>query len=231
MDDGLRRRIARGDHRPGPGPGRLHPGRHRARRRLRRRPFDWLTPYSLLTAAGLVCGYALLGATWLIWRTADELHGRARAWARRSAVITAALLAVVSVATLFLHPRIAVRWGVDLAAGGDGLDLDRLALLSPIPLLGAGGLAMVLLGLRRRSHGWPFIGALIVFLSGYLGLAVGFFPYVVPYALSYEAAANADNALALLLVGAGVLLPAIIGYSTWVYWIFRGKVTADAGYH
>jgi cytochrome d ubiquinol oxidase subunit II len=188
--------------------------------------FDWLTPYALLTAAGLVCGYALLGATWLIWRTADELHGRARVWARWSAAATAAMLALVSLATVFLHPRIAARWGLD-----NGVDLERLALLSPVPLLGVGGLAIILLGLRRKSHGWPFIGALIVFLSGYLGLAVGFFPYVAPYSLTFRQAANADNALGLLLVGAAVLLPAIIAYSAWVYWIFRGKVTADAGYH
>lgn len=193
-------------------------------------PFDWLTPYTLLTAAGLVAGYALLGATWLMWRTADDLHGRARTWARVSALATGVLLALVSVATLFLHPRIGARWGLELGADSH-IDLERLALLSPIPLLGAGGLSIVMLGLRRGSHGWPFIGALIVFLSGYLGLAVGFFPYIAPYDMTFRQAANADNALALLLGGAAILLPAIIGYSAWVYWVFRGKVTADAGYH
>ena len=88
-----------------------------------------------------------------------------------------------------------------------------------------------LAGLRRKSHGWPFVGAALVFLSGYLGLAVGFFPYVVPYALTYRQAANADNALALMLVGVAILLPVILGYTVWVYWLFRGKVAADAGYH
>ncbi|MGZ8370236.1 MAG: cytochrome d ubiquinol oxidase subunit II, partial [Caulobacteraceae bacterium] len=87
------------------------------------------------------------------------------------------------------------------------------------------------LGLRRGSHGWPYLGAAMVFLSGYLGLAVGFFPYVAPYAPTYEQAANADNALGLMLVGIAILLPVILGYTAWVYWIFRGKVAADAGYH
>ena len=104
-------------------------------------------------------------------------------------------------------------------------------MLSPIPLLGVAGLGLVALGLRRDAHGWPFAGAILVFLSGYIGLAIGFFPNIVPYSMDFRQAANADNALSLMLIGVAILLPAIIGYSIWVYWIFRGKVGADAGYH
>ncbi|HEX4711518.1 cytochrome d ubiquinol oxidase subunit II [Phenylobacterium sp.] len=189
--------------------------------------FDWLTLYSLLVALGLVAGYALLGACWLIWRTEDELHGRARRWAWIALLAVAALLAIVSVATLFVHPRVALRWGY--AAGQ--FHPAQLARLSPIPLLGAAGFVMTALGLRRRSHGWPFAGALLMFLSGYLGLAAGFFPYIVPYHMTFRQAANADNALALLLALGGILLPIVIGYGLWSYWIFRGKVGADADYH
>jgi cytochrome d ubiquinol oxidase subunit II len=188
---------------------------------------DWLSPYSLLVAAGLVAGYALLGAGWLVWRTEGELHGRARRWAWIALGAVAVLLAAVSFATLLVHPEVAAHWGWV----GDGFDVARLAPMSPIPLLAGVGLAVAAAGLARRSHGWPFAGALMVFLSGYLGLAAGFFPYIVPYALTFRQAANADNALALLLVGGGLLLPAIVGYSAWVYWVFRGKVGADAGYH
>jgi len=188
---------------------------------------DWLSPYSLLVAAGLVAGYALLGAGWLVWRTEGELQGRARRWAWIALGAVAVLLAAVSFATLLVHPEVAAHWGWV----GDGFDIARLAPMSPIPLLAGVGLAVAAAGLARRSHGWPFAGALMVFLSGYLGLAAGFFPYIVPYALTFRQAANADNALALLLVGGGVLLPAIVGYSAWVYWVFRGKVGADAGYH
>jgi len=189
-------------------------------------PFDWLTPYSLLTAAGLVAGYALLGASWLVWRTEDELHGRARRWAGMAGAAAALLLAAVSLATLLVHPQVAARWGL---AGG-ALDLGKLAPLLPVPALGAAGLAVLVWGLLRRSHGLPFAGALLVFLSGYLGLGLSFFPNVVPYAMTFRQAANADNALLLLLIGGGVLLPAIVAYSLWVYWIFRGKV-GDAAYH
>ncbi|WP_334161768.1 cytochrome d ubiquinol oxidase subunit II [Phenylobacterium sp.] len=189
--------------------------------------FDWLTPYTVLVAVGLVAGYALLGATWLIWKTEDELHGRARLWTWAAGATTAAMLAAVSVATLFVHPRIALRWGFD----GGALDIGRLLPLSAIPLLGAVGLAVLAVGLVRRSHGWPFLGAFVVFLSGYLGLAVSFFPNIVPYDMSFREAASADNALGFMLVGVLILLPAILGYTAWVYWVFRGKVSADVGYH
>jgi cytochrome d ubiquinol oxidase subunit II len=189
-------------------------------------PFDWLSPYSLVVAAGLVAGYALLGAGWLILKTDGRLHDDARRWAVIAATAAAALLAAVSLATLWLHPQIARRWGVD--AGG--VDWGRLGELSPVPLLGLAGFAVVAWGLKRRSHGMPYVGAAMVFLSGYIGLAVGFFPYVAPYALTYRQAASTDSALGLMLGGVAILLPAILGYTVWVYWLFRGKV-ADGGYH
>ena len=190
-------------------------------------PFDWLTPYSLLVAAGLVAGYVLLGACWLVWRTEGELQARARRWAWIAVAAVAVLLVLVSLATLFVHPRIAIRWGWD----GHAFDPATFVTLSPIPALGALGIAAIAVGLKRASHVWPFVGALVVFLSGYLGLAAGFSPNIVPYGLSYRDAASPDNALALMLGGVAILLPAIVGYTVWVYWLFRGKVGEDAGYH
>ena len=195
-------------------------------------PLDWLTPYSLLVAAGLLVGYVLLGATWLVWRTEGELQTKAHRWAALAAASTAFLLAAASIATLFVHSRIAERWGFSyLGSGGLSLQVERLVPLMPIPLLGLGGLALIATGLRRRRDGRPFLGAFVVFLSGYLGLAGGFFPHIVPYDLTFRQAASADNALALMLVGVVILLPFILGYTVWVYWLFRGKVSADAGYH
>lgn len=191
--------------------------------------FDWLTPYTLLVAAGIVAGYSLLGASWLMLKTKDDLHGDARTWTRWSAVVTVLLLAAVSVATLMVHHRIGLRWGIDMA--GMQIDWATLAPRLVVPALGAVGLALIFLGLKRGSHVSPFAGALTVFLSGYVGLAVGFMPYVVPYALDYRQAAAPDNALGLMLVGALVIIPMILGYTGWVYWVFRGKVDAESGYH
>ncbi len=189
-------------------------------------PFDWLTPYSLLVAAGLVAGYALLGACWLIWKTQDKLHGDARRWAWKAGGATAVLLGVVSIITLFVHPRVAARWGFE----NGHFTADVLPFL-PIPILGAVGLLIVAEGLRRKKHGMPYGGAALVFLSSYLGLAVGFFPAIVPYDIDFRQAANPDNALALMLVGVAIMLPLILGYTAWVYWLFRGKVGDDEGYH
>jgi cytochrome d ubiquinol oxidase subunit II len=189
--------------------------------------FDWASPYACLTALGLVAGYALLGACWLMIKTRDELHGDARRWARAAAVLVTVLLAAVSMATLAVEPHVAARWGWT----GSGFDLARLARLAPIPILGAAGLVILAAGLMRRAHVWPFVGAVVVFLSGYLGLAASFFPYMAPYALTFRDAANDPGALALLFGGLVFILPVILGYTIWVYWVFRGKTAADAGYH
>ncbi|WP_309627910.1 cytochrome d ubiquinol oxidase subunit II [Brevundimonas sp.] len=192
--------------------------------------FDWFTPYTLLVAAGLVAGYALLGGAWLMMKTRDNLHGDAKRWTSISALVVAGLLAAVSLATLLIHPRIAERWGVNLQ-DGFALELADLAPLLPIPLVGLIGLGLVFVMSRKGSHHWPFVGAILVFLSGYLGLAVGFAPYVVPYALNFRQAAAPDNALALMLVGTAAILPLILAYTGWVYWVFRGKIDEEAGYH
>jgi cytochrome d ubiquinol oxidase subunit II len=193
-------------------------------------PLDWLTPYTLLVAAGIVAGYALLGGAWLMMKTRDNLHGDAKRWTLISAAAVGGLLAAVSVATLFVHPRIALRWGFDL---GDGLAVDwgTLAPLLAIPALGLAGLCIVAVMARKGSHRGPFAGALLLFLSGYLGLAASFTPYIVPYAFAYRQAAAPDNALGLMLAGGVFIIPAILGYTAWVYWVFRGKIDEEAGYH
>lgn len=190
-------------------------------------PFDWLTPYTLLVAAGVVAGYALLGACWIVLKTEDELHGDARRWGWISGAVVIAFLAAVSLATLLLHPRIAERWGFE----DGGIDFNRLLPLLAVPGLGLVGLVVLALGLRAKAHRAPFLGAFLIFLSGYIGLAVSFTPYIAPYGLTYQQAAAAPNTLSLMLVVVSVLLPLILAYTGWVYFIFRGKVRPDAGYH
>jgi cytochrome d ubiquinol oxidase subunit II len=191
------------------------------------RALDVFSPYAGLVAVGLVFGYVLLGGAWLMIRTEEQLHAAARRWTAFAAGGVAALLLVVSLATLFVHPRVAERWGLV----GHLFDFGRFLPLVPIPLTGILGLGLIVWGLRRGSHRMPFVGAVVVFLSGYAGLAAGFYPFAVPYVLTFRQAANADNALQLMLIGAGLLLPLIFAYTAFVYYVFRGKVAADAGYH
>ncbi len=183
--------------------------------------FDWLTPFCLLTAIGLVCGYALLGATWLLIKT----DGMLQLWARRQAVwLTAGVLAamaVVSLWTPFLDPRIAARW----------FSWPNILFLSPVPIVTAAIAWRLWLALRRGAEFLPFIAAVGLFAMGYLGLAISLWPMIAPPAITLWDAAAAPRSQAFLMVGTLFLLPLILGYTAWSYWVFRGKVRRGTGYH
>jgi cytochrome d ubiquinol oxidase subunit II len=183
--------------------------------------FDWLSPFSLLTGAALVAGYGLLGAGWLIWKTRDELQQRIYRLAWPFAFATFAALFAVSVASPFLDPEIARRW----------FTLPGIAFLWPVPTLTAAlGLAL-LWALKTRRESLPFPLTLGLYLLGFAGLGVSLYPYVVPREVTIWQAAAPDGSLAFLLVGALILLPIILVYTAHAYWVFRGKVDPDAGYH
>lgn len=190
-------------------------------------PFDWLTPYTLLVAGGLVAGYALLGASWLVFKADGELQRRARGWIRLLVVGVAVALAAVSVATLSLGGDIIARWGVSLDGG---LVPAQFAKFAVVPLIGAGGCLAVWYFAEKGPDYMAYLTAVAIFLSGFAGLAISIFPYIVPFSVTVHEAAARDNALGLLLVGTAILLPIILGYTAYVYWIFRGKAQPDA-YH
>jgi cytochrome d ubiquinol oxidase subunit II len=182
--------------------------------------WDWLSPFSLLTGASLVVGYALLGAGWLIWKSEGPLQARARALARL--LLPGLLLAIgaVSLATPFVEPKYFERW----------FEFPGLLVSLPMPLLVAG---TALLGWRSLSgeRDWqPFLYALLLFALTLAGLAVSIWPDVVPGRVSiWEAAAPRSSQL-FMLVGALLILPMILFYTAWSYHVFRGKV-GDEGYH
>jgi cytochrome d ubiquinol oxidase subunit II len=183
--------------------------------------WDWLTPYTLLTGAGTVAGYALLGATWLIWKTEGDCQSRARRLAVVAAVATLALMGAVSLANLSLDDQYRERW----------LSMPELALAVPLPLLTV-VLAIVLLrdlaGKAREAR--PFLLALGLFLLGTLGLGFTIWPYAVPFALTIWETAAPYRSQTFMLVGVALTMPLIIAYTGWAYWIFRGKVGTH-GYH
>jgi cytochrome d ubiquinol oxidase subunit II len=189
-------------------------------------PWDWATPFTLIVALGLTAGYALLGAAWLVYKTEGPLHARAQKWTRLMAIVTGVALAVVSLATLYVDPRVTARWG--LADGSlDGPDI----VLGLLPLAAAGVLAAIHWAAPRSTGIGPYLLSLVVFACGYLGLAFSLWPYMVPFALTPQDAAAPDNALQFMLVGAVILLPMILAYTFYSYWVFRAKVAPDASYH
>ena len=182
--------------------------------------WDWLTPFSLLAGASLVVGYALLGAAWLIWKTAGTLQADARRFARWLAPGLIAAIGAVSLYTPFILPQYAARW----------FDYPGLLVTIPMPLLvGAVGVALWTSIASRRD--WlPFVLTLLLFLLSMLGLAISIWPDVIPGRVTIWQAAAPYSSQLFMLVGAGLLIPIILAYTAWAYWVFRGKV-GEEGYH
>jgi len=188
---------------------------------------DWLTPYSLLVAAGLVLGYALLGACWLIIKTDGEIQQRARRWARLLFPMTGIAMAIVSVATLSVDPRVTARWGVSMEA----IDWVNFLPVAPIPIAAALAVATGWRAAGSNAEVLPFISAVLMFLLGFFGLVLSLYPNLIPFEVTIWEAAAAPNAQYLMLIGALIMLPVILGYTAYVYWIFRGKVSTHDAYH
>jgi cytochrome bd ubiquinol oxidase subunit II len=183
--------------------------------------WDWLTWFSILTGLALVIGYALLGATWLIWKTSGELQQKAYALAWSTGLATLALIGIVSLIMPFLDPLFRQRW----------FSFPNIVYAAPVPILVALAALSLLAGLGRRREGAPFLAAVALFILSYLGLGISFYPYILPPSLTIWDAAAPAKSLEFLLVGAVVLIPLILAYTAWSYWVFRGKVGASTGYH
>ena len=183
-------------------------------------PFGWVTPFSVMTGLGLACGYALLGAGWLIRKTEGELQAWSYRMARWALIPVVLFLGVVSLWTPIAEPEIAERW----------FAVPNIFYLAPVPI--ATGVAILCLwfGLDRQREGWPFGAAVAVFLLSFLGLAISLWPFAVPRSVTiWDAAAQPESQL-FMLVGVVVLIPIILIYTGYSYWVFRGKVRGE-GYH
>ena len=182
---------------------------------------DWARPFPLAVGVGLVFGYVLLGATWLVMKTEGDLQRWARAKARVGLFGVLAFIAMVSLWTPYSQPAIAERW----------FSWPNVAWLAPLPLATAAIAWWLWRSLARGREVAPFFGALGLFLTCYLGLAVSLWPNIVPHSISLWDAAASPKAQAFLLIGTLFLLPIIVTYTGWSYYVFRGKVRSDAGYH
>lgn len=183
--------------------------------------WDWLTPFSLATGAALVVGYSLLGATWLAMRTEGPLNAKARRIARVAAFGTVGAMGLFSLWTPLTEPLYVERW-----FNGPTAIFSFL-----VPLLVLGLLYIILKGLKGGHDKRPFLASLGLFVLGYAGIGISFFPYIVPPSVSIRDAAAPDSSLAFLLAGAVILVPMILCYTAYSYWVFRGKISDQDGYH
>jgi cytochrome bd ubiquinol oxidase subunit II len=184
--------------------------------------WDWLTPFSVLTGFALIVGYALLGSTWLIYKTENGLQAKAYGFAWLAAAGTLALIGIVSLWTPFLNVRFMDRW----------LSWPHILYAAPVPIMVAALAVVLFRGLSDKHELSPFLASLGLFVLSYIGIGISFYPYIVPTSITIWEAAAPDNSLKFLLVGAMVLVPMILAYTAYSYWVFRGKVSAHAGgYH
>ncbi len=188
--------------------------------------FDWLTPFSIMVAFAVLVGYALLGATWMIMKSDGPLADWARRWAMRCLPAVLAFMAAVSFAVLLFDIQAGQRWGISWPT----INLEKLLPLAPVPFAVLGLSLWLYNALKTKSRYAPFFCSIGLFVLGYLGLAISIFPYVVPYELTIWKAAAAPNSQAMLLIGVLILLPLILAYTAYVYWVFRGKADGPGGY-
>jgi cytochrome d ubiquinol oxidase subunit II len=177
--------------------------------------------FSLVVAGGLCGGYVLLGATWLILRTEGELQKKAVAWTRWGLLWVALGVALVSIATPLASESVRMKW----------FDFPRTLGLMLLPAACAAAWLWIWVQTARMKRGqpvpeWgPFAGAVAIYALSFLGLAYSIFPYVVMDRITIWQAAAHPSALKVVLIGALIVLPFIIAYTVFSYWVFRGKAS------
>jgi cytochrome d ubiquinol oxidase subunit II len=183
--------------------------------------FDFLTPFSVLTGIALLFGYGLLGAGWLILKTQGHLQDAARRQGRVCLIGVLVGIGIVSVWTPIMTPAIAARW----------FAFPNIIFLAPVPIATIATALLTWHALGSRAEVLPFVGGIGLFILSYIGIAISLYPMIVPHHFTLWESASSDRTQVFLLVGTLVLLPVILMYTSWSYWVFRGKVRSDIGYH
>ncbi|MBF8159793.1 cytochrome d ubiquinol oxidase subunit II [Ectopseudomonas hydrolytica] len=184
-------------------------------------PFDWLTPFSVFCGLALIAAYALLGCTWLIMKTEGRLQQQMHDMARPLVLVVLGVTGIVSLWTPFAHPAIAERW----------FSLPNLFWFMPVPVLVLLCTWKLLKAVADNANYSPFLLTLVLIFLGYSGLGISLWPNVIPPSISIWEAAAPPQSQGFMLVGALLIIPFILMYTAWSYYVFRGKVTQDDGYH
>jgi cytochrome d ubiquinol oxidase subunit II len=182
---------------------------------------DWFSPFALFCGLALIGAYALLGCTWLIMKTEGRLQRQMHAMARPLVLILLAVTAIVSIWTPLVHADIAARW----------FSLPNLFWFLPVPLLVLLCTWALLRAVTSRAEYAPFLLTLTLIFLGYSGLGISLWPNIIPPSISIWEAAAPPQSQSFLLVGTLLIIPFILMYTAWSYYIFRGKVTEHDGYH
>lgn len=182
---------------------------------------DWLTPFSLFCGLGLIVAYTLLGCTWLIMKTEGPLQQKMHDMARPLALVLLVVIGIVSLWTPIAYPQIADRW----------FSMPNLIWFMPVPLLVLVTFYGLLKAVARNAHYTPFLLTLVLIFLGYSGLGISLWPNIIPPSISIWDAAAPPQSQGFMLVGTLFILPFILMYTFWSYYVFRGKVTHEDGYH
>ena len=177
-------------------------------------PFDWATGFSALTAVALVCGYALLGSSWLIMKTEDKTQAWARKAAKCSLILVGFFILLITLMMPTINSDIRHFW----------FHTPALYFLMIFPLITVLFFFIIWRDLRNtRAESRPFLLSMGIFLMCYLGLGISFYPWIIPFHYTIWQAAASGPGLSLMLVGVVPLLPLILAYTGYCYYIFRGK--------
>lgn len=182
---------------------------------------DWLTPFSLFCGLGLVVAYALLGSTWLIMKTEGPLQARMYKLVKPLLLALLSALAIVSLWTPLAHPNIAERW----------FSQPNIFWFLPVPILVMLVSWAMLKAMEQNAHYSPFLLTLALIFMGYSGLGISLWPNIIPPDITFWQASSPPQSQGFILVGALFIIPIILVYTFWSYYVFRGKVTPDQGYH
>ena len=183
--------------------------------------------FCCLTGVCLIAGYSMIGSSWLIMKTSGQLQQKSVRWTKLSLYGTTLGMLLVSLATPLMSERIFVKW----------FSLPNFFYLLPIPLISGVVVLWLYFTLNKlpmpkdKDEGVPFICSIILFILGFAGLSISFFPYIVPDKITIWEAATSHESMVLILWGVAVVLPFILGYTLYVYRIFWGKVSESDIHH
>ncbi|GAB3628916.1 cytochrome d ubiquinol oxidase subunit II [Pandoraea terrae] len=182
---------------------------------------DWIRPFPVFCGFALLVAYAQLGSTWLIMKTEGRLQAEMYRFSSYFVWLLVIAIAVVSAWTPLSHPEISARW----------FSMPNLLYFLPVPILVIFVFFATLISLAHRATATPFLLTLLVIFLGYSGLGISMWPNIIPPSVSLWEAASPVQSQLFALIGALFILPFILVYTAWSYYVFHGKVKIGEGYH